>query len=73
MPLVIGGATTSRVHTAVRIAPLPAVSVSGLYLSHPHSRYFAVGRIGDDQLADFARREAIDPALARRRLAVVLG
>ena len=50
-------------------AMLPAASVSGFYLSHPHSRYFAVGRIGDDQLADFARREAIDPSLARRRLA----
>ena len=32
-------------------AMLPAASVSGFYLSHPDARYFAVGRIGDDQLA----------------------
>ena len=39
-------------------AMLPAASVSGFYLSHPDARYFAVGRIGDDQLADFARARA---------------
>jgi len=54
-------------------AMLPAASVSGFYLSHPDSRYFAVGRIGDDQLGDFARRESIDVAVARRRLAPLLG
>jgi 5-methyltetrahydrofolate--homocysteine methyltransferase len=54
-------------------AMLPAASVSGFYLSHPDSRYFAVGRIGDDQLQDFARRARIDVADARRRLAPNLG
>ena len=39
-------------------AMLPAAAVSGFYLSHPDARYFAVGRIGDDQVADFARRAA---------------
>ena len=50
-------------------AMLPASSVSGFYFAHPQSRYFAVGRIGDDQLADFARRAAIPLDVARRRLA----
>ena len=54
-------------------AMLPAAAVSGFYLSHPESRYFAVGRIGTDQLADFARRAGIDEAGARRRLAPNLG
>jgi len=54
-------------------AMLPAAAVSGFYFAHPKSRYFAVGRIGEDQLADFARRAGIDEAAARRRLAPNLG
>ena len=42
-------------------AMLPTAAVSGFYFSHPEARYFAVGRIGDDQLADFARRAGISP------------
>jgi 5-methyltetrahydrofolate--homocysteine methyltransferase len=42
-------------------AMLPAASVSGLYLSHPQARYFMLGRIGRDQLADYAARKA-EPA-----------
>ena len=54
-------------------AMLPAASVSGFYLAHPDARYFAVGRIGEDQLADFARRDGIGLDAARRRLAPNLG
>jgi len=50
-------------------AMLPASSVSGFYLAHPQARYFAVGKIGDDQLADFARRAGLTLDAARRRLA----
>src|SRR6185437_7267033 len=50
-------------------AMLPAASVSGFYLAHPDARYFAVGKIGEDQLVDFAARAGIDIAAARRRLA----
>jgi 5-methyltetrahydrofolate--homocysteine methyltransferase len=50
-------------------AMLPASSVSGFYLAHPQARYFAVGRIGEDQLGDFARRASIPLGDARRRLA----
>ncbi|HEU5288156.1 MAG TPA: vitamin B12 dependent-methionine synthase activation domain-containing protein, partial [Candidatus Limnocylindria bacterium] len=38
-------------------AMTPAASVSGLYFSHPEAKYFIVGRIGRDQLEDYARRK----------------
>jgi len=50
-------------------AMLPAASVSGFYLASPDARYFAVGKIGDDQLADFATRSGLTIDVARRRLA----
>ena len=37
----------------------PAASVSGLYFGHPEARYFAVGRIGRDQVEDYARRKSM--------------
>ena len=55
------------------LAMTPAASVSGFYLSHPQAAYFNVGRIGEDQLEDWAAREAMDATLARRLLAPVLG
>ena len=55
------------------LAMTPAASVSGFYLAHPEATYFNVGRIGEDQLEDWAARQAIDAALARRLLAPVLG
>ena len=50
-------------------AMLPAASVSGLYLWHPESHYFGIGRMGRDQLADYARRAGMDIAEAARWLA----
>jgi 5-methyltetrahydrofolate--homocysteine methyltransferase len=50
------------------LAMTPAASVSGFYLAHPEAAYFNVGRIGDDQIADWARRMALDEAEARRAL-----
>ncbi|MBI3493090.1 MAG: methionine synthase, partial [Acidobacteria bacterium] len=38
-------------------AMTPAASVSGLYFAHPLARYFTVGRLGDDQVASYARRK----------------
>ncbi len=35
----------------------PAASVSGLYFAHPPARYFTVGRIGEDQIANYAKRK----------------
>ena len=54
-------------------AMLPAASVSGFYLAHPEARYFAVGRIGEDQLRDMAARQRRDEAVLRRELAPNLG
>nr|WP_281278294.1 methionine synthase [Paraburkholderia dinghuensis] len=54
------------------LAMLPAASVSGFYLAHPDSTYFSVGKIGADQLADYARRMALSDADARRALAPLL-
>jgi 5-methyltetrahydrofolate--homocysteine methyltransferase len=54
------------------LAMTPAASVSGFYLAHPEAVYFNVGRIGDDQLADWAARQQIALADARRLLAPVL-
>jgi 5-methyltetrahydrofolate--homocysteine methyltransferase len=53
-------------------ATLPGASVSGIYLAHPQARYFSVGRIGRDQLEDYARRKGIDPEEAERWLRPVL-
>jgi len=50
-------------------AMLPAAAVSGLYFAHPQSRYFAVGRIGRDQVADYAERRGVSIADAERWLA----
>jgi 5-methyltetrahydrofolate--homocysteine methyltransferase len=41
-------------------AMTPAASVSGIYLGHPAARYFSVGRIGRDQVEDYARRKGVD-------------
>ncbi|HEX7686829.1 MAG TPA: methionine synthase [Burkholderiaceae bacterium] len=55
------------------LAMTPAASVSGFYLAHPQSTYFNVGRIGEDQLLDWAAREDVPEAEARRRLSSALG
>jgi 5-methyltetrahydrofolate--homocysteine methyltransferase len=55
------------------MAMLPASSVSGLYFWHPQARYFGLGRIGRDQLEDYARRKGWTIAEAERWLAPNLG
>ncbi len=41
-------------------AMTPTAAVSGYYFWHPEARYFGTGRIGDDQLADLARRKGVE-------------
>jgi len=53
-------------------AMLPTAAVSGFYFSHPESRYFAVGKIERDQVADYAHRKGMDLAQAERWLAPIL-
>ncbi|MGF6409456.1 5-methyltetrahydrofolate--homocysteine methyltransferase [Paraburkholderia sp. MM5482-R2] len=54
------------------LAMLPAASVSGFYLAHPDSTYFSVGKIGADQLDDYAQRMSLTKADAERALAPLL-
>ncbi|WP_397532970.1 methionine synthase [Roseateles sp.] len=54
------------------MAMTPAASVSGFYFAHPEAAYFNVGRIGDDQLKDWAARMALDELAAQRALAPLL-
>ena len=55
-------------HGAMR----PHASVSGLMLAHPEARYFSIGKIGDDQLRDYARRRGLPLPLARKFLSTSL-
>jgi 5-methyltetrahydrofolate--homocysteine methyltransferase len=54
------------------LAMLPAASVSGFYLAHPDAAYFNVGKIGPDQLRDWARRNALAEDDAQRALMPLL-
>ncbi len=54
------------------LAMSPASSVSGLYLAHPQSEYFGVGKIDRDQVEDYARRKGWDVATAERWLSPIL-
>jgi 5-methyltetrahydrofolate--homocysteine methyltransferase len=54
-------------------AMYPASAVSGFYLSHPDARYFAVGKVNHDQVADYARRKDMTRLEVERWLAPLLG
>jgi len=64
-------------HTGVSLtesyAMLPTASVSGWYFAHPEAHYFGVGRIGKDQVTDYAERKGISLAEAERWLQPNLG
>ena len=55
------------------MAMWPASSVSGYYFSHPESRYFGLGKIGKDQVEDYAKRKNLSVAEAEQWLGPVLG
>ena len=50
----------------------PGASVCGWYFAHPDARYFGVGKIGRDQVADYAERKGMSMAEAERWLAPIL-
>jgi 5-methyltetrahydrofolate--homocysteine methyltransferase len=54
-------------------AMYPGASVSGLYFSHPDAKYFGIGQIGRDQVADYAARRGETIAAVEKRLAPNLG
>jgi 5-methyltetrahydrofolate--homocysteine methyltransferase len=49
-------------------AMYPTSSVSGFYFAHPESKYFGLGKIGEDQVADYASRKGISKAQAEKWL-----
>jgi 5-methyltetrahydrofolate--homocysteine methyltransferase len=53
------GASEIGLELTETFAMVPGAAVSGLYLHHPASRYFAVGRIGRDQVEDYAGRKGM--------------
>jgi 5-methyltetrahydrofolate--homocysteine methyltransferase len=55
------------------MAMMPAASVSGLYLGHPESKYFGIGRIARDQVKDYAERSGLTLEDAERWLGPSLG
>ena len=55
------------------LAMMPAASVSGLYLQHPDARYFNLGKIGRDQVDDYAKRSGVTVEEIERRLSSNLG
>jgi 5-methyltetrahydrofolate--homocysteine methyltransferase len=54
-------------------AMTPAASVSGLYFAHEAARYFSVGRLGRDQVEDYARRKGVTRSDVERWLQPNLG
>ncbi|MES2750529.1 MAG: methionine synthase [Pseudomonadota bacterium] len=63
---------TAGVTLTESFAMWPGSSVSGLYLSHPESYYFGVGKIEQDQVEDYAERKGMSVAEAERWLAPIL-
>jgi 5-methyltetrahydrofolate--homocysteine methyltransferase len=54
-------------------AMTPTAAVAGLYFAHPQSKYFMVGKVGKDQVEDYARRKGMTVGQAERWLRPVLG
>jgi 5-methyltetrahydrofolate--homocysteine methyltransferase len=66
------GGGTAGVQLTETFAMLPAAAVSGLYFHHPQAKYFAVGRIGRDQVADYAARKGEPAEIVERWLGPAL-
>ncbi|MDR3229781.1 MAG: hypothetical protein LBT53_10345, partial [Puniceicoccales bacterium] len=65
--------TRTGISLTEHYAMSPAASVSGLYFAHPQSRYFSIGPIAEDQLADYAHRKNLPLPEARKWLSQNLG
>ncbi len=63
----------ANIHLTESYAMTPAASVSGFYFSHPESRYFGIGKIGKDQVDDYARRKDMNIVVMERWLSQQLG
>ena len=65
---LLGGEAAVGIELTESFAMWPASSVCGLYFSHPEARYFALGKIGPDQVADYQRRKGMDLRAVERWL-----
>jgi len=63
----------TTIHLTESLAMHPTAAVSGFYFSHPESRYFGVGKIGKDQVSDYARRKQVSFEDAEKWLGPNLG
>ena len=65
---LLGHADHHQIHLTEGLAMMPTASVSGLYFAHPEAKYFAVGRVGKDQVEDYARRSGVAVAEIERMI-----
>jgi 5-methyltetrahydrofolate--homocysteine methyltransferase len=65
---LLSGEKNSGITLTESYAMLPTASVSGFYFAHPGAKYFAVGKIGKDQVEDYARRKGMDLRTVERWL-----
>jgi len=70
---LLGAETAAGISLTESYAMTPAAAVSGIYLAHPLARYFSVGRLGRDQVADYAERKGLCLEEAERWLRPNLG
>jgi len=70
---LIDPVTNAGITLTESYAMLPTASVCGLYFSHPEARYFGVGKLARDQIADYAARKAMTVEEVERWLASALG
>ncbi|GGO06977.1 methionine synthase [Iodidimonas muriae] len=61
------------IHLTENFAMMPAASVSGYYLAHPDSHYFGIGKLGRDQVEDYAARRGVSMEQAEKWLSPNLG
>jgi 5-methyltetrahydrofolate--homocysteine methyltransferase len=66
---LLGGEDRVGIRLTETFAMRPAASVCGFYLAHPQARYFALGKIGRDQVLDYHRRKGMDLRSVERWLA----
>jgi 5-methyltetrahydrofolate--homocysteine methyltransferase len=66
---LLGAEKSAGIRLTESFAMHPGASVSGLYFSHPESKYFAVGQIGRDQVIDYSARRGETVAEVEKRLA----
>jgi 5-methyltetrahydrofolate--homocysteine methyltransferase len=64
---------TTGITLTESMAMWPGAAVSGWYFSHPQSQYFVVGRVGKDQVEDYAKRKGMTLAETERWLSPNLG